>query len=306
MFAVRADHLSQHQWQKMLGRAGYYAFQQHWAYGEAVKGFGGGVWRAALYHDGEPVALAQIQLRRVLRFATLALCMRGPVWLAALSDAEKAEAYRLLRAALPVRAPRLALFMPETEDDAALQLAGRRRVVTGYATALLDLTQPPDALLAACDGKWRNRLKAGQVSGLQIDILPARYEDYAFLLEYEAAQSRRIGYSALHPAFVPAWQHHAGADKPLCLSAREGGRIVAAVLCLVHAPHATYHIGWSDARGKALNAHNVLLWRAAERLKARGIRCFDLGGVNTEEGAGIARFKLGTGAGVKILPGTYL
>jgi lipid II:glycine glycyltransferase (peptidoglycan interpeptide bridge formation enzyme) len=41
-------------------------------------------------------------------------------------------------------------------------------------------------------------------------------------------------------------------------------------------------------------------------LQQRGVRLLDLGGVNTQRSAGIARFKLGTGGRVLTLAGTYL
>ncbi len=42
------------------------------------------------------------------------------------------------------------------------------------------------------------------------------------------------------------------------------------------------------------------------RLKAMGIERFDLGGIDTTENAGIARFKLGSGAEPRTLCGTWL
>lgn len=41
-------------------------------------------------------------------------------------------------------------------------------------------------------------------------------------------------------------------------------------------------------------------------LRADGIATLDLGGVNTERGAGLARFKLGTGGRVHQLAGSFL
>jgi len=50
----------------------------------------------------------------------------------------------------------------------------------------------------------------------------------------------------------------------------------------------------------------VLLWRAIQELKAFGIRRLDLGGVNTQRSAGLARFKMGLGGEVRQFAGTYL
>ena len=56
---------------------------------------------------------------------------------------------------------------------------------------------------------------------------------------------------------------------------------------------------------KNLGAHNLLLWRAMLALRERGVRVLDLGGVDTGRGAGLARFKIGTGGEVVTLAGVY-
>jgi lipid II:glycine glycyltransferase (peptidoglycan interpeptide bridge formation enzyme) len=42
-----------------------------------------------------------------------------------------------------------------------------------------------------------------------------------------------------------------------------------------------------------------------EALKERGIRSLDMGGINTGRSAGIARFKISSGAQVVTLAGTF-
>jgi lipid II:glycine glycyltransferase (peptidoglycan interpeptide bridge formation enzyme) len=78
------------------------------------------------------------------------------------------------------------------------------------------------------------------------------------------------------------------------------------MMFLLHGSAATYQVGWSNDTGRQFNAHNLLLWHAIEALQQRGVRLLDLGGVNTQRSAGIARFKLGTGGRVLTLAGTYL
>jgi hypothetical protein len=49
-----------------------------------------------------------------------------------------------------------------------------------------------------------------------------------------------------------------------------------------------------------------MLWQAALSLRSQGVKSIDLGDVNSESGAALARFKLGTGAGVKVAGATCL
>ena len=96
------------------------------------------------------------------------------------------------------------------------------------------------------------------------------------------------------------------AQTVLTLRADHQGERVAAMMFLLHGSAATYQVGWSNDTGRQFNAHNLLLWHAIEALQQRGVRLLDLGGVNTQRSAGIARFKLGTGGRVLTLAGTYL
>jgi len=181
-------------------------------------------------------------------------------------------------------------------------------VMTGYSTVVLDLTQPPETLRAAFDGKWRNRLvKAETEKKLQVHVnsnVPKCRE----LLEREGRQRESRNFHGLPTDFVTHWIDVAASPAAAFVIARADfeGKTVAAMLFLLHGSVATYHIGWADDTGRDLNAHNLLLWRASLLLRERGLAAIDLGGVNTHSLPGISRFKLGTGGAVRTLAGTYL
>ena len=68
------------------------ALQQDWAYGSCLKAMGVPCWRVRAESDGRTVAQAQFIGRRVAGLASVVLCSRGPVWIEALTAADKAEA----------------------------------------------------------------------------------------------------------------------------------------------------------------------------------------------------------------------
>jgi hypothetical protein len=70
--------------------------QQDWAYGSTMLVSGGTVVRAVIQADGQTVGLAQCVVRRFGNLGGVALCTRGPLWLAHLSGKDKAHAYRSL------------------------------------------------------------------------------------------------------------------------------------------------------------------------------------------------------------------
>src|SRR3546814_16467629 len=92
-------------------------------------------------------------------------------------------------------------------------------------------------------------------------------------------------------------------DVLLSLSARRDNALVAGVVLLRHGTSATYMASWTSAEGRAGQAHNLLLWRGIEALKAGGTQWLDLGGLNTESPRGLARFKLGIGDRKNVVSG---
>lgn len=280
------------------------ALQQDWSYGEAVTALGGDVWRVGILDGNTLVGLAQFTTRRIGGVVQMALCTRGPVWLEDVDPAGKAAAIKALRKGLGLGWPRLTLVSPDSES--ADGMAGRSRVMTGYSTVLLDLKQDLEALRAGLEQKWRNRLNAAEKSALKIQQNGTKLAQYRWLLDTEEGQRASRGYRATPAALVPAYAEAKGdRNSVLILRADEGRMKTAGMLFLVHGCAATYHIGWNDPSGRASGAHNLMLWQAMDLLRQRGVAQLDLGGVNTASGAGIARFKIGTGGRVVTLCGTF-
>ena len=142
-------------------------------------------------------------------------------------------------------------------------------------------------------GKWRNRLKRAEESGLEITHQTPRCEDLHWLLQKDTAQQRRKGFRALPHAFLQGWQA-AGGGLSL-FSAHHKGQRLAAMLFLEHTPGVSYHIGWTSLEGRKKGAHNLILWQAMQELRETCQR-LDLGQIDTVNTPGLARFKLGAGA----------
>ena len=136
------------------------ALQQDWAYGTSLKALGVECHRAEVILNGEAVALAQFICRRYGFLVGIALCTRGPLWLKPVSADDQARIYRELKRSLPMSRPRFALFSPDAIDPGDPSLKKLTRVMTGYSTVLIDLTQTSEQLRAAMEGRWRNRLVA--------------------------------------------------------------------------------------------------------------------------------------------------
>lgn len=301
------NQINQATWDEAHTSAGGY-LQQDWSYGTSLLTKDVSCHRAQVIQNGQTVALAQFICRRYGWIAGFAICSRGPMWLKTLSANEQKEIYRALKRSLPIARPRFALFSPNLVDPDDASLAGLVRVMTGYSTVLIDLLQPLDALRAAMEGKWRNRLVAAERSKLDIVRLEADPSQYAWLLEEEKSQRDSKSFYGLPLKFVENYIHSRidTTRTVLILQAQEKGERVAAMLFLIHGSVATYHVGWSNDAGRAVNAHNLLLWRAFEELQALDIKALDMGGINTRSLPGISRFKIGSGGKVLTYAGTFV
>lgn len=170
--------------------------------------------------------------------------------------------------------------------------------------ALWDLNIDQDARRAALHQKWRNRLNHAERQGLRITRQNMPGDAQHWLLTADALQQQANRYKSWPAALTLAYAQANPGDAKL-FQAFNGKDPVAAMLILRHGRGATYHISHATARGKELSAHNLLLWEAASWLSAKGCSQLDLGVINTEDAAGLARFKLGTGARLQTLGGTW-
>lgn len=283
------------------------SLQQDSAYGVAMQKLGVPVFRAQVELDGAPVALAQFIVRRFGSLGAVALCTRGPIWLKPLSPADEADVYAALKKTIPLRGLRLVLFTPEIAAGLAHGLSPWRRVMTGMSTVMLDLTPTMDSLRAQLDKRWRHRLVGGEASEMTIHRVGTNPGQFRWVLETEMQQRSKKGLEGLPIEF---FEHYVAsraqtAKTILTLRADMGRDRIAAMMFLIHGEAAIYHVGWTTDKGRDLHAHNLLLWKAIEEFKSRGIRRLDLGGVNTIRSAGVARFKISTGGEVITLAGTY-
>ena len=293
--------ISREDWDRALGIVPA-SLQQDWSYGEALKSDGASVLRTGVDDGDGTIALAQFTTRKIGGLVNVALCSRGPVWLRDVSQDQRRNVHRLFKRELGLGWPRVTLQTPDETEP----LQSAHRVVSGYSTVMLDLGQSLDQLRAGFDGKWRNRLVAAEKSDLKVQQNGTKPAQYLWLLDTEEGQRKARGYTATPATLVPEFvKAKADRDTLLILRADLGKQKSAAMLFLIHGCAATYHIGWNSDEGRKLGAHNLLLWRAIEVLRERGVTRLDLGGVETVKSAGLARFKLGTGGEVVTYSGTY-
>lgn len=305
---VNWEHLPRAEWEEFHA-AQRGALQQAWAYGEALTSLGVTMRRAMVWDGERLVAVAQFMCKRILGYISLASCTRGPVFHPAVSPAQRADIYKRLRQSIPLPRLKVVLFSPDrsAEHVDRAETRGMSRVMTGYATVLLDLTLPLPDLKARLEGKWRNRLnKALSNDKIRVHV-QASLKRCEWLLGKELDQREAKKFHGLPTEFVQAYIGAVADPRQafVVAYAELGKNTLGGMLFLIHGRVASYHMGWADEEGRRLNAHNALLWQAMAYLQGQGIEVLDLGGVNTHDLPGISRFKLGTGGRAVTLAGTY-
>ncbi|MEM6941063.1 MAG: GNAT family N-acetyltransferase [Pseudomonadota bacterium] len=170
--------------------------------------------------------------------------------------------------------------------------------------AVWDISGSVGTRRARLHQKWRNQLRKAEMSDLCLHEgrLPP---DPADPILQAAAQHAAAHRYTLWPAPLTAAFAHAAPAQTQLFQARLNGAPVANMLFLTHGDQATYHFGQTSDKGRAHAAHNLILWRAAEALSARGIKAIDLGRVDGQSPT-LDRFKLRTGAQRQKTGGTYL
>lgn len=223
------------------------------------------------------------------------LASRGPVW----DDASDA------RSAADLRASGVHVINSEGQDQSVLRKAGFRRIKTPSYVAELSLTGTSQDRVAAMKQKWRNTWRRAQNAPITIRKEVYALEKHHWLLMEDVKQQKRKGFRSLPHAILEAYGPVKTPDR-LVFTAYHAAVPIAAMVFVTHGCVATYYLGWSNEGGRQHAAHHALLGRAAAHFAKRGIVRLDLGAVDTVNASGLARFKIGTGAHIRPLGGSWL
>lgn len=250
---------------------------------------------AALAHAGTPplrLADGTVVLHRKFGPLPLHMITRPP--------AQTPEGMLMAARAVPAKGP----LILSPDRPMPLHEIGAVPLVSPQSIAVLDLSPDPAQLQANLHHKWRNRLKHAQKQTLRVARQNMPDDPDHWLLNADAAQQRSRGYRGWPRALTLAYAR-ANPGQAKLFTAFCGREPVAGVVLLRYGCAATYHIGHTRPSGRLLSAHTLLMWSAIRWARSQGLHQLELGTIDTEDGSGLARFKLGTGAGTRALGGTW-
>lgn len=310
---LASDVLDKAEWQALLAACGRSPIQQHWDYGRFMAALGRGVERFVLRpaEGAAPIGLAQIVTRRMAAGVQIAAVHRAPLFVEAATEAQRQASYAALSRRYSAWAKRFLFWTPELPaGPEALALmrrhARRRPVLTGGNTGWLDLRPPAEVQEAALHGKWRNALTRARKAGLRLERSRGGKHLHWLLGQTDALRQARRFEAVTKEVNAGFIERFLPREDVLQVTAMVQNRPAAACLFLRHGRSATYYLGYNTEEGRKTDAHNLCLWEGMQSLKAAGTDWLDLGGFDTVDTPGIARFKLRTGCTVWTMAGTFL
>jgi hypothetical protein len=295
-------------WMEAMPRS---AIEQTWAYGEAFVGVTPYTpAHGVVYRGVNPVAIVQVLEWRITGAIRVVKIVRGPLFLEGVSHGEKVSSLWLIRSRYALSRLDLLLWTPELEEgpeaEILLREMGMRRIITGYSSVWLDLTQDEATLRAGLHQKWRNQLVRGEASDLKVRHGHGGASLEWLLTRHEGHRRRKRLRAPASPFVLAISLAARNKQSTLAFTAFAGSAPVAAILVFRHGQTATYYVAWNGPEGRRCHANNLLLWQAIKELKSRGVRWLDLGGVDGLSMPGVSRFKIGMGGELYTLAGTYL
>lgn len=163
-----------------------------------------------------------------------------------------------------------------------------------YRTFLLDLQRPLQDIRKGLAQKWRNCLNRSEKEGLTVSWTNDLKAFEQFQADHELFVKEK-GFSVdLDAAFYKTVGAQASAGSGLELAlVKVDGKPVATHMGSYIGDTAVYVLGLTDEIALKKKAAYFLHWEVIKRAHQRGMKWYDLGGIDPEENPGVFKFKAG-------------
>jgi len=163
---------------------------------------------------------------------------------------------------------------------------------SAYRTIVLDITRPLEEIRKSFHQKWRNCLSKSERQGLEIEggHDPKLLDEFSELFH---GFVERKGFSVDLGAdfYAKVQRSHLDGETYYTSIARQQGRVVAGHVSSMLGDTCVYLLGATHPDALKSNAAYLLQWHTIETARDRGLRRYDLGGIDPEGNPGVYRFK---------------
>ncbi len=271
--------------------------------------------RGLIMVDGQEAGICNLLEAGIFKNAIHGIILdRGPLWFDGYGSPAHIESFlKYFAQKYPKRLGRRIRFIPEFADTPQMRqlmqsYGYKSGAAEGYETIWLDLRQPIQTLRKNLNSKWRNKLNQSERKPMEIIWSDAGTGsiNYKWLIAQYIHDKATRKYNGPSYKIIKALGDSFSRGKNMFVGcALLDKQPIAGILIFIHGSGATYQIGYSSDKGRDNGAHYVLLWDALEKLKERGVRDFDLGGINPHEAKGVSTFKKRMGGSIEKTLGLY-
>lgn len=171
-----------------------------------------------------------------------------------------------------------------------------------WSSGYIDLKLSEEDLRKQLTSKWRNLLKKSENYKCQI-IIDDNNVYLEKLLELHSYDKEIRNY---HDSGEEITNYLGEKNKLISYIAKLDEEILSFIIVVYHNVSSTYLIGWNSTEGYQHNLNRRLLWNAMTDMRTRGVKRFDLGGIDKVNTTSIADFKMGTRCKYYELVGEYI
>jgi lipid II:glycine glycyltransferase (peptidoglycan interpeptide bridge formation enzyme) len=264
--------------------------------------------RIVLKRDGEVLGLAQIRIIRPtpLKFG-MAYLRWGPLWerrgraldpevpirMARAIEDEYLRARKLLVRILPnafAGSTRAAVIQSAFSRFASETIGSNE----AYRTFLMNLTPPLEQLRSSLDKKWRNQLVRSEKNELTMIAGQGIAEYRLFRGIYDQMYQRKAFHTTVDTEeFERIQEALSESQRMQILICYDKGVPAAGLVASAMGDSAIYLLGATGDAGLDAKGAYLLQWTLIGWLKERGIKSYDLGGIDPEGNPGVYHFKKG-------------
>jgi lipid II:glycine glycyltransferase (peptidoglycan interpeptide bridge formation enzyme) len=307
-YNVIIDEIEQAKWQEYASGFADYSIYQTWPYQQVRADIEGQELSRIVVKDksDEVVAMSHV---RIKHFRPLGLRVGYMQWGPLIQKKDgtcgcTAEGLRVLREAYLGNRVNVLRIVPNVAENSEnerfvtmLCESGFHRTssVLPYHTMVLRLGRSQDELRKGLHQSWRRLLRKAEVAGVET----REYTDDTHFPTLEAFYMdliRRKGFRGVHPqVFARTQRTLAESEKMSLVVAYLGGEPVSVHVSTNLGESGILLLTASSEKGYECSASYMAWWKAVLISNSRGMKKYDVGGVDFEHDPGISRFKAGMG-----------
>ena len=305
-------------WSETAGRFADFSFEQSLTYSQAAARRIGADLRFLAIGEGPTVtACACVRIKSIpglgrgiawIASGPLMVPLEGPApephqviaVLAALREKLAVQDGHILRLRLPGAGFHDVEIIDAQAGGAGFQPTDRAPT---YRSVAVDLSMDDDTLMKSFNGKWRGHLRYALKSDLGLERGQGRDIQARFMSLLKEVQQAKGFSSEITPEFHFSLK---GGDYSWeILIATKDGQDIAGIVIGWSGTNAVYTFGATAGAGRKLRAGYFLIWSGLRVSRSRGVRWFDLGGIDEQANPSVASFKRGMNGRPALSAGPY-